>query len=399
MKRIALLGLCVTFSLAYFLYLSTYRAATFTESLEAPKKRAHHRYRGITHIHSLESTGSESQAYIIQVAKDMGFDFIFFTEVNPREQKPSAPYYSEDLLVIPGGEYTYMDSRILQYNVSAKNPPETRGQSQIYFADRMSQRLSDEEGFIALAHPLLRNHAWSGDLPKGMDAIEVVNLKRMIEASWTSRKFSFVLSSLLFPISPQLALINLYQNPDEEFALLDRAQAERSITGMFGSDATAKAIIFGNTHLKIPSYEQTFAVGSNYVLLKSELTGNSDQDAKKIISALKHGNSFMAFDLLGRPDEFSAAYVKGRKNYMIGEKIARKAGDRIVVDMPSTPVVYEVTLLRDGVHEAFLHSRPGEFEITRPGIYRVVVRFLLELPLPFGKKWMPWIYTNSFFVE
>jgi hypothetical protein len=45
------------------------------------------------------------------------------------------------------------------------------------------------------------------------------------------------------------------------------------------------------------------------------------------------------------------------------------------------------------------NSQVTQYYLNSPGVYRVLVRVIPTLPLPDGKKWIPWIYTNMFYVE
>src|SRR5690606_8360080 len=106
----------------------------------------------------------------------------------------------------------------------------------------------------------------------------------------------------LYPINMRWSFTRLYasyQRP--EIAVWDRENRSRKLVGYAGADANAKARSPFGGDWRIPSYETYFSVLRNHVLIKSELTGNSDQDQQKILQALKDGSFYISLDLIGNP--------------------------------------------------------------------------------------------------
>ncbi|MGE0527691.1 MAG: hypothetical protein AB7P49_11555, partial [Bdellovibrionales bacterium] len=68
--------------------------------------------------------------------------------------------------------------------------------------------------------------------------------------------------------------------------------------------------------------------------------------------------------------------------------------------LPQKPdVPFDVIIYRDGLRVMTSNSQLTQYYLNTPGVYRVMVRVIPTLPLPDGKKWIPWIYTNPFYVE
>jgi hypothetical protein len=354
-------------------------------------------YRGITHSHSSLSTGSGTPADLIEAGKDAQLDFLFLTDVNmPKQTREIEGYYGR-LLVAVGGEYSYLDSRLMYYGGPPDQPPEKRGQAQVYFTDLLSQKVRPPEtGWVVLAHPLLPAYKWTGDYPEGLDGIEVINLKRMLDQAWQTSKLNSIWSLLMFPFNPQVALLFLFENPTDELQLWDQLSNSRKTVGFVGTDATAKAIIFENSFLRFPSYETLFSIASNHILLTSELTGNIAADRKKLMEALRTGSTYMALDIIGNPKGFEFEAVSDTRSYAMGTRAPLSKALKLRIQLPSgIEAPFEAVVYKNG--EVFSTSNSVSTEVAglTAGIYRVVVRVIPTFPIPFGRRWVPWIYSNT----
>jgi len=207
-------------------------------------------------------------------------------------------------------------------------------------------------------------------------------------------------SLLIYPFNSPLALIRLYSQPKKEIALWDKALTKRRTTGIFASDATAKAVITPNFSLEFPSYHTSLAIGSNHLLLTSELTGNFDSDKKKIHNAIFSGQFYMSLDIVADPKGFFAEARNGTKRFPIGSDIPLKKNTMLVAKLPdSLEAPFEVLLFRNGDQVATSNEELSEFDIDEEGVYRIEVRVIPIFPLPGGRRWIPWIYTNPFYVS
>ena len=74
-------------------------------------------------------------------------------------------------------------------------------------------------------------------------------------------------------------------------------------------------------------------------------------------------------------------------------------GMSLEVTLPQKPdVPFDVVIYRNGERMMTSNSQTTQYYLTGPGAYRVMVRVIPTLPLPDGKKWIPWIYTNPFHI-
>lgn len=400
MRKIFYFSLPFFMYVAYGLYLSWFNPSVYASELEATNPPGYYDYRGVTHAHTLRSIGSGTPGEVIEAAKEAGLDYLILTDLNDFSEVPKTENYDGRLLVMVGGEFSYVDSHLLYYDAPSTKPLTSIGQAQIVFNDMLSQKTRAKgDGFIVLAHPFKTRYQWSSAIPESLDGVEVVNLMALWERSWLRNKFSTVWSVLIYPFNPQLALYRLYEEPDEELDFWEMLAKKRRTIGLAGTDATAKAITFTNQYFKIPTYLQMFQLVSNHVLLQSELTGNWSSDRRKVSNALREGQFYFALDILADPKGFYAEVTQGDKKHLMGSAIKLTEETKLYVHLPQKPKVpFEVVVMKDGQRFLTSNSQSTTMNIHSPGVYRIVVRVIPTFPLPDGLRWMSWIYTNPFYV-
>ncbi len=399
-KFIILTGLIFVY-LIYGVYLAQYDVRIFLEDLAPEPPRGFFDYKGVTNVHTQMSSGSGDFATVIGAAQAANLDFISITDLNVFDKPRAMAGYHGHLLVMMDGEYSYLNSRLLNIGATTSRHLQGVGRSQVLFADLLSQ--PDKEldiGLFILAHPLKPKHRWSGEYPVGLDGIEVINLKSVWQEAWDHNKLSFLISLLILPFNEKLALLRLFKAPDEEIQLWDTLTAQRRMVGLAGADAEAK-MIMGGSFLRYPTYSTLFSLVRNHILIRSELTGSAAGDLEKVAQGIRQGQLYMSLDILGNPKGFNAV-MKNEKDaiYPIGSKLKFEKGLKLEVTLPQKPKVpFDTVIYKNGQRMLTSNSQVTEYYINSPGVYRVMVRVIPTLPLPDGKKWIPWIYTNPFYVE
>jgi hypothetical protein len=400
--RKLLIGSGIFFALfAYGLFLANYDVRILQEDFKTTHSPEFYDYRGFTNVHTNLGLGSGTHQDVITAAEEAGADFVFFTDLNLFGEKPAVEGYHHKLLVLVGASYSYLDSRIMTYDLQDESQIETLGQAQILLADLLSRSGADAaENMLVLEHPFKPGFQWSGPYPPGLDGIEVINLKSIWQEAWQESKASFIWSMIVYPFNPHLALLRFYTEPKQEVELWDQLNLTQKTIGFAGTDATARTGGVGDFHLKFPSYQFLFELVSNHVLLKSELTGESEGDKQKVIDALNAGQFYMSVDLIGNPKGFVAFVQDGERMQPMGARFKNRPGQNLVIRLPQRPrVPFEIAVLRDGEHVQSWNTEEAQLPLDKPGVYRVVVRVIPSLPLPDGKRWLTWIYTNPFYVE
>jgi hypothetical protein len=403
MKWIGAIVALVMVYLFYGIFLNNFDLSVIPSELSASDPPGFHDYAGIINVHTNASTGSASPENVILAGQEAGLDYLFITDLNQFD--PAAKRfegYHNNLLVFVDGEYTYLNSRLLNIGVSTPRDLLGPGRAQVFFADVLGQtKRPRDQGLFVLAHPLKPKYTWVGEFPVGLDGIELVNLKSIWQEAWLRSRWSFFWSLVVFPFNDRLALLRLFRDPRGEVELWDNLSSRRPTLGFAGADAEAHIRIFGKWGLKYPSYETLFSLVRNHVMLTTELTGNAEDDRNKILSALAKGQFYVSLDILGDPKGFLATLTNRHGDvFPLGAKVAWQEGLNLHVHLPQRPTVpFEVEIYRDGERVVQANSQDTRIPLHAPGIYRVKVRVIPTLPLPDGKKWIPWIYTNPFYVR
>lgn len=384
----------------YGFYISQYEISVVPEKLKGENPSAYFDYRGVVNVHSKLSIGSSSPQQIAADAKQAGLDFIILTDLNAFESNVSNDSYSQNVLFLTGGKYSYLDSRLIYYSPKKNIVGKNLGEAQIRFADILTQKEGDNKDSLSiLAHPYKLGFTWNGDLPQGLDGMEIINVKSLSVQAWQHSKASVIWSFLIYPFNPDFSLARLFLEPTDELALFDKTTQHQKINAFAGAEASARAIPLSNYLIRFPSYQRNFEIATNHVLLPSELTGNLNSDRQKIFSALKKGQFYLAFDALGDPKGFVATLEDRGRSYMMGSQVKLTKGLSLNVQVPGPPKnFFEIVVYRNGERMKITNDPEVAVPITEPGVYRVQVRVAISMPLPDANRWISWIYSNPFYV-
>ncbi len=391
----------VFFLLIYGLFLNRHEIRILPPELVPRNPPGFYDYSGVIHVQSHLSTGNSDIQSIVRAAQRSNLDFLFITDLNTYERPLELSGYHNQLLVFLDGKFSYLNSRLLNLDVSTMDHLTGVGRAQVVLTDLLNQtHRSQQYGIFVLAHPLKHRFQWTGEFPPGLDGIEVINLRHLWQQAWLNHRSSFFWTLFVYPFNDRLALLRIFRHPRQEFLLWDRLTQQRPTLGFSGADAGAKIRAGRRFQLGFPSYETLFNISRTHVLLRSELTGHAAGDRQKISTALRNGNFFISLDSLANPKGFNALLIdrQGRSHPM-GSSINFSDGLKIRIQLPQKPLVpFDVQLFRDGEHIMTSNSVETEVAIHKPGVYRIQVQVRPSLPLPDGPRWFPWIYTNPFYV-
>ena len=107
----------------------------------------------------------------------------------------------------------------------------------------------------------------------------------------------------------------------------------------------------------------------------------------------------MAFDVIGNPKGFYAELTNQKEDFLPGASVPLDKNLSLKVNLPYLPKYpVEIRLFKDGALYSTSDQKEAEFKINSAGVYRVEVSLKPTLPFLQKSKWMPWIYTNPFFV-
>lgn len=388
MKKFIVLTGLIFFYLIFGIYLAQYDVKILSEDLVPENPHGFLDYRGITNVRSGELTE------VIASAQAAGLDYLSITDLNVFDKPTSQAGYHSNLLVMMDGEYSYLNSRLLNIGATTSRHLQGVGRSQVLFADLLSQKHKDPDlGILILARPTNSRYRWTGEYPPGLDGIELINLKDVWQESWLHKRWSFLWSLFVYPFHEKLALLRLFETPEEETTLWDELAEKHRMIGIAGAGAEEK--------MRFPTYETLFSLVRDHVLLRSEFTGNTASDLEKLASAIRQGQFYMSLDILGNPKGFNAlVHTKSGQIFTMGSEIKFEPGLTLEVTLPQKPKVpFDTVIYRNGERMMTSNSQVTRYFVNSPGVYRVLVRVIPTLPLPDGKKWIPWIYTNMFYIH
>ena len=376
----------------YGFYLSQFQFDFVTKKIQG--SQLFYSYQLNQNIHSNISLGSGTIPEIAEDAQKIQNDYLMITDINYKVDLEN-DHYIDRVGILFATKFLTEFGRLIYYSHENKNSRLISAEITDFF------QTNKKNSLLYLAHPLDKEFDESFLLRQNINGIEVINLKKMTQQSWDTNRISTIWSLLFYPFNPKLALIRLFNEPDQELELFDRISQFKKFVMYLGSEASARAIPFADWLIRFPSYERTLGIASQHLVLNSELIGNMDKDTKPIENALSNGNFFLAFDTLGNPDGFQAYITdeSGNNYYKIGESLPFKKNLKLFFQFPEPNVFYEIILFKDGQRKDHFNTFRGFFAIKEPGVYRIEVRLSARLPLPDANKWIGWIYTNNFNVK
>lgn len=351
-------------------------------------------HKGVIHVHSfLGGHSSGRPEEIVAAARANGLSFVVMTEHPARHVDTSAATLSgvrDGVLFVPGSELSAAgDERA--FIVPGFDAQDT---SSVPLGEFFARARS--EGRLALvAYPeKVRDWAALG----AYDGLEVYNLYT------NTKRINYAL--LFFDglwsywSHPDLLFSTFYEMPRAELRRWDElTKGGLRLTAVAGNDAHSNVgLSLGDRtgedsfSVKLDPYERSFRVVRNHVLLEKSET----LDSATLLSALRRGRSFIAFDLFGDATGFRFTAEAGGARYTMGDEIslAERGEVRLAV---RSPVKARIRVLRDG--ETAREERDAaslEVTVGERGVYRVEV-YLDQLGAPLTEN--PWVVSNPIYVR
>jgi hypothetical protein len=350
--------------------------------------------KGAFHVHSSRSDGTGTIDEIAAAAARAGLQFIILTDHGDGTRAPDPPSYRSGVLVVDavevstnGGHYVALDLPQMPFRLG--------GQSRDVIED-----VARAGGFGIAAHPTshkadLRWQEW--DAP--FDGIEWLSA----DSEWRDEPWPALTRALLtYPVRPTEALATLLDRPDEAIARWDHVARARHVVGMAAADAHARLSLAhgkeeyaGATIAPLPSYESSFRVFTNHVVLDSAFTGDANGDAMQLLSSIRAGRVFSSVEGLARLGGFEMKALSAGMFARPGEYIDSDYPvelEAVVAAPPGTTMI----VVRDGA--PIYDTRESRLRIdvgTAPGVYRVEA----HLPGSGQPQAMPWLASNPIYVN
>ena len=352
-----------------------------------------HSARGAYHVHSNRSDGTGTLDEIAAAAAAAGLDFVIVTDHGDGTRQPEPPVYRSGVLCLDGVEISTQYGHYVALGMSVAPYP---------LAGHPSDVIEDVHrlgGFGFAAHPgsPKAELRWVSDAR--FDGIEWLNA----DSEWRDEFWHSLGRVLLtYPFRPTESLAGLLDRPDEVIQRWDDAAASRRVPAIAGIDAHAR-LGFGQggdpyedrVVARIPSYELSFGVFSNHVLIDRPLSGDAGADAAAVLHAIREGRMFTAIEGLARLSSFEVGASSGSSFARPGAYLDLN-GTAVIDARVAAPPGTTLVIRRDGhvLHE--VASDRLRIDVgAQPGAYRIEAYLPSALR---GSSSVPWILTNPIYI-
>lgn len=334
-----------------------------------------HEYVGVAHIHSTDSDGSQSVPEIISIGKELGLDFLMFSDhMSLNSLHLGLEGWHGKTFVLIGYEMHDQNNinHYLAFDIDEVLPGEMTAKEYV-------KAVAERGGLGIIAHPdetrdlpeypPLPWNAWDAE---GFDGIEIWNqMSEWMEGLNRLNQFKMFVSPRRMLTSPTPKTLKIW----------DRLNKNRKVCGISGVDVHAFPYKFGPFTFVIFPYKVQFKSLRMHILLKKPLSPDKQDAKRQIKEAIRGCHVFISNHRRGNARGFLFYAQNGNEIAGIGESISSSEGVSLRVRTPSK---CRIKLLRDGEPIEENRGKSLEHSASQPGNYRVEAYQ--------GKK--GWIYSN-----
>jgi hypothetical protein len=345
--------------------------------------------KGAIHVHSLRSDGTGTIEEIAAAAAAAGLQFVIVTDHGDGTRAPDPPSYRSGVLVIDAVEVSTSNGHYVALAVP-QMPYRLAGQ-----ARDVAEDVTRFDGFGFAAHPTSRRAAlrWL-DWDAPFDGIEWLNA----DSEWRDESWLALTRALLtYPLRSTEAMATLLDRPEESLARWDQGARQRHVIGVAAADAHARLSgeYAERDIARIPSYESSFRVFANHVILEQAFRNDAASDANSLLSSIYAGRVFSSIEGLARLGAFEASALSAGMFARPGEYIDSPHPVEIQATITAPPNT-TLVLLRDGL--PIYETAEGTLRVdvgTAPAAYRIEAR-LADHTSP---RSIPWLVANPIYVN
>ncbi len=272
--------------------------------------------------------------------------------------------------------------------------------------------LQDAGALVFLQH----TEGWDATdvLTLPIDGIEIYNLHFNMMDN-LAQVATLALDLLFSPETlgePEIGLLAVFQENEEDLAHWSRLVMQRRIVGAVASDVhqnVASDVLADGDRLD--SFRRIMRWFSNYVLLP-----DGPVDDLVIKQAVAAGRMYGVFDYLGFPNGFDFRAEAGSDVYEMGDQVPVGESATLFVEMPEIwrlhpygPQPLITARILKANHGEWIEVASGDSSLSYdadPGAYRAEIRMVPEHLRPWcgprGDDWIverPWIYSNVIYVN
>jgi hypothetical protein len=347
--------------------------------------------RGMLHVHTRRSDGSGTADDVSAAAARAGLQFVITTDHGDGSRAPDPPLYRSGVLCIDAAEISSENGHLVALGLpQAPYPLGGEGRDVIEDVDRLG-------GFAIAAHPgsprpSSRWTEWTA--PFG--GVEWLNG----DSEWRDERPSALARALItYPFRQAETIARLLDRPEPVMSRWDALTQRRRVVGVAASDAHAR---FGlpdeddavqrRVAVAVPGYAamfKTFSVAVPGVAL----TGQADDDARRIVDAIRRGHVYSIVDALAGPGALEFSATSGRNRAAAGDVLAVDGPVRIHARLHGAADA-RIVLLRNGARIAESTAALEHAADASRGVFRIEV-YTRNGP---GQPPVPWLVSNPIYV-
>lgn len=356
----------------------------------------YHECVGNLHMHTPYSDGERSHAEIANAALQAGLDFVIVTDHNILV-KGVEGYYGSDqtgYVLLLTGEEIHDRMRMPQCNhllvfgaetelCGCANDPQALVDAAAAAGGLTFLAHPDDQPLDRVKEPAIPWDAWHID---GYTGLEIWNYMSGFKSILNSLNLPRAVRAIFTPedhvIGPDPATLARWDD------LLGRG---KRIVGIGNSDAHGTTFHLGPiTHTVFP-YDFLFSCVNTHILIPQPLSGDWTNDRFAIYKALRQGNAFISYDLIGNPRGFRFSAHGANATAIMGGKIQLGGGVTLQA------IAQERCHLKIIRHGKVVAEATGRENLTytaqQAGAYRV------EAWKEYRGKERAWILSNPIYIE
>ena len=304
---------------------------------------------------------------VIETAERAGLDFVIVTDHNNMKaakayqamKKPPHP------LLIFGDEIsTWYDGHLVVLGID-KEPPDIGDTQEIV------NIVHQKGGYAIPAHPFSKRKPWTNWKIENFDGLELFCFSDI----FYSEGFKLLPKIIFSP--PKAFLKSVLKTPTAALRFWDeRLRSGRRLTAFASADAHLK---FRWQNFYVENLLLYFQAVTTYVLA-------DELKEEKIVEALGHGKSFIAFEAWGVAQDFSFSASAANKNHGPGDSLGAESPILFTIKVPAEA---DIRLIHNGEIIAQNTGTVLEYKNQATGYYRVEAYREGEL----------WIASNPIYVS
>jgi hypothetical protein len=349
-------------------------------------------YTGNLHVHSPYSDGHGTHSDIALAAIQAGLDFVVVTDHNVYVGGMDGyRYRGDERVLLLTGEEVHDQKRDPQKNHLLVFESKKELSPMAPEPQRLINAVKQSGGLSFIAHPL-DPAAPSFDEPdlswvdwdvEGYTGLELWNFMSEFKSHLNS-----MVKALYYAFNPHRSAVGPF---DEVLQRWDQLLASgKRVVAIGSADAHATPHRRGPLKRIILPYEFLFRTVNTHVLTNEPLTGNAEDDRRRLFHSIALGRCFVGYDLPAKTNGFRFnAHGEGGQALM-GESIKARFGITLQIKLPQRADIF---LIRNGQEIiSWQDSEAAVYTVTTPGAYRV------EVYLYYRGKRRGWIFSNPIYV-